>query len=876
MKFTLYKHYRIINIQITFQLNLSIMLKTKNGSIIPLKSVNCYVDIKENVAAMIYDQHFVNEDNNPIEAIYVFPVPTEASVFSFEAKLDDGNVIVGICKEKEEAKKEYNQAINTGNTAYYMDRDDGNSFRICIGNLAPLTGVQIKIKLVCELDNEDDYRKIRLNIPTSMGTKYTPSYYYNSSAFTSSVTNPSKVDRKPYMMNIIGDIIMGSKLVSIDSKTHKIKLSNMETHSAHFEIQHLEELNCDVVLIIERELSITSAFTQELTTLKNSVLRYCTAINIVPDFSKLPKVNVNNCNYVLCLDVSGSMRGKSIEVCKEASQQFVTCIPNGASFQLFTFNSSFEEFKSDKKDIMEKKQDASKWIDKIYASGGTELLPVLKNIYSNVDKNKNTVLIILSDGEISNTSDVFRLVKSNPNVSVFSVGIGNNVSQNLIKGLAKHGNGYAAFIGEGDKDTGKIVRSQLQKAQDTLHKHQNNYKIDVDVMGGHSQNVPSTFAPIYEHVDNIMYVFSEFEPSVIRYTTYEETTDNDTNNNIEHRIEHVQTIVPIKLENYEFTLHRIAGIKRINELSAQEKSETEKSEADKPKVNITTDNNIKQEIISISTDLNVLSNYTAFIGVENKVNKVKGDMILHEVPLQIAKGEKYYDSVDSLRSINCPVISYGNVSVPKQLSRACYSARSVISGSPSPTIKNDWFETSETIDIKNRHLININKPIGVNTVGSTHKNVTYDISSDNYDNYNDIPDATMRNNHEISTYTSSIVLNIRQPPVGRSAHGGLRYGELERDAFNNVFKNESLKQLSVFIIDKPLHGLNLSGTLTSKQNESLLNRIFMIYGLNMNVPSLRVADIITISGEQETLVNGFYKIINLGSNDEPWVLQLVQ
>lgn len=39
----------------------------------------------------------------------------------------------------------------------------------------------------------------------------------------------------------------------------------------------------------------------------------------------------------------------------------------------------------------------------------------------------------------------------------------------------------------------------------------------------------------------------------------------------------------------------------------------------------------------------------------------------------------------------------------------------------------DWFETIETVDVKNSHLINIYRPIGVNTIGSTHKNSTYDI-----------------------------------------------------------------------------------------------------------------------------------------------------
>lgn len=39
----------------------------------------------------------------------------------------------------------------------------------------------------------------------------------------------------------------------------------------------------------------------------------------------------------------------------------------------------------------------------------------------------------------------------------------------------------------------------------------------------------------------------------------------------------------------------------------------------------------------------------------------------------------------------------------------------------------DWFETIETVDVKNSHLINVYRPIGANTIGSTHKNAIYDI-----------------------------------------------------------------------------------------------------------------------------------------------------
>ncbi len=43
-------------------------------------------------------------------------------------------------------------------------------------------------------------------------------------------------------------------------------------------------------------------------------------------------------------------------------------------------------------------------------------------------------------------------------------------------------------------------------------------------------------------------------------------------------------------------------------------------------------------------------------------------------------------------------------------------------------VNDDWFEVQpEPISVKNRHLINITKPIGINTIGTSLKNASHDI-----------------------------------------------------------------------------------------------------------------------------------------------------
>ena len=48
-------------------------------------------------------------------------------------------------------------------------------------------------------------------------------------------------------------------------------------------------------------------------------------------------------------------------------------------------------------------------------------------------------------------------------------------------------------------------------------------------------------------------------------------------------------------------------------------------------------------------------------------------------------------------------------------------------------VNEDWFDNvPEPISVKNRHLINISKQVGVTTIGSSHKNATHDIRGDEY------------------------------------------------------------------------------------------------------------------------------------------------
>ena len=60
----------------------------------------------------------------------MFPLDDHAAVCGFEAFINDKHVI-GVVKEKEEAKQEYRQAVAAGHGAYLMN-EEAHVSRLCL------------------------------------------------------------------------------------------------------------------------------------------------------------------------------------------------------------------------------------------------------------------------------------------------------------------------------------------------------------------------------------------------------------------------------------------------------------------------------------------------------------------------------------------------------------------------------------------------------------------------------------------------------------------------------------------------------------------------------------------------------------------------
>lgn len=883
-------------------------LYSTEGIPIPLKSQIVDIKIVNQFADFIIDHHYLNDSDKMIETEFVFPVPAESSVYHLEAV----DKITCIMKEKKEAKEEYEEAVNQGFTACHMEQQQGDTLTLSIGNIGPMETLNIKIKYLIELKTEEDYLKLRMNFPVTLMPKYTPvstsgSKQQNKEPVITSLT----INEKPFNMSITGSIKMDYGIKSIDSKTHHIKLTDVNENEKKFEINDLDKLDQDIILTIERKCTKSYALIEEFDKPFDEKYRYCTVMNLIPCYKDMEPIEQEKLHYVIILDSSGSMGGNDIEICKQAAQNFVAMIPISSSFDVYEFNTSFTQFNDNSSNMNQRKLKASEWITKITAGGGTCILPVFKHAYDKLDEiGKIGVIIFLSDGGVTNTEEILEFVKNKPMHSILPIGIGQNVSQNLIQGLATHGNGYAEFIGSGDHQIIDKVRAQLRRSRDILRKYQNDYKIQLDTLDSEYQIVPKKLPILYDRQDNLVFAFSEFPVTEIRYI--EKINGSDR----------IQTLVPEDIGRDRGSMyHRISGSKLIDHL-------TDAAEATN-----TNESTRMKQVIDLSMCFNILSKYTAFIGVREENNK-QTDKPLHvEIPLQLSTGHHNINPTQSTQ--------------PKYI-RAVRSKKGYCGGQSAR---------------RESRL----SGIGVNTISSMRKNATHDlrgqvqvpqfvispwtsgqridragnVSGEKHQfhavNWSDIPDPTTRNVHgtvndlraiccpklNCPIFTGSTkdsdwrprienaplfspligAKNIYADPVrteefesryvperrkelafqqvtvtpgldiGYNMIGKQGYHDMYRVVpnANDKYSEEPIRKAKIVITQNMSGYLKLHGGLLTSITNNDINDYLSVDALT----KLIQGDVISLTNESDPDNNGLYEIIEVGSKNQPWVLQKV-
>ncbi|XP_037045008.1 von Willebrand factor A domain-containing protein 5A-like [Bradysia coprophila] len=666
---------------------------------IPLISVDVSASVIHAVAQVEITQKYVNKEERPIEAIYYFPMNPDGAVTNFQAELD-GRVIKGTVKPREEAERAYNKAVTENTTAFLGEEIKADIFKLRIGFLKPEAEVKIIIEYITEVKNEPGSDNIRFYVPTTIAPRYVSAKETDDGAIA--IRNMKFSLTSPAPLSISVTISMQGGIKSIESPTHNVRVEKLKRISEddvwHKTVVELSgkttDMDRDFVLNIVPEESHTPRLYSE----KNGNGSTVVMVYLIPSF----KLDEQKTELIFVVDRSMSMMGDSISLAKKALLLFLHSMPADCYFNVMGFGSTFEllfqaSVKYDDESLKRAKAHAK---DLRADLGGTEILEPLKRLYDMSGRDGYLKQIfILTDGAVSNTQEIFGIVKANAHkVRVFTLGIGDAASHSLVEGVAKAGGGTSAFVTYNETMEKKILnqlKNSLQPSLTDIEVEWEGLPADpvqvkkiaplnkTKTLVGYNKPVESASAkaiskfkqspkripPVYDGSQMLVFgLFGNESPTSALITA--QSPDGPLTVRVEHSLSSNAGDTSI--------LHRLAAIKLIRELeievSAVRFNYDSKEEEE----------NLKQEIIEIGCQNGLASMYTSFFASDVKKDKFSTDIWVIEtrhVPTQFAHGWQGGCSLNSIGSSDIqrfmPVTPQRRYLTPAVTSNDCYTSMSL-------------------------------------------------------------------------------------------------------------------------------------------------------------------------------------------------------
>ncbi len=379
------------------------------------------------------EQMYKNNTKEVLEVGYTFPIVETATVVGFEIKVGD-KILKGKCKEKGEAKREYQQNTVKGNSAYMMEQETGNIFKISVGKIDKDEEVTVKIQYIDKFEIIDN--QIEILIPTLVTPRY-----------KSNVTNKLIYGKTNYTVDFTINIDKILNVENINCPSHKINIIDEKNIKVeNYDLS--KDFKLDIKL--KNELSSRAIISKTRDGKDMLYLSFMSEIDDVYEDSEK--------EYLFLIDISGSMMGVKLEETKRAVIECLKQLDEGDKFNIIAFDHEFEVMSAHAIEYNEKNmQEAARYINNLRAAGGTEILnPIKFALYENTEK----VILLFTDGQVGNEKQIIDFVKEHgKNSRIFPFGIDSNVNSYFIKQLAEAGNGKAELIQPNEKIDDKIIRT---------------------------------------------------------------------------------------------------------------------------------------------------------------------------------------------------------------------------------------------------------------------------------------------------------------------------------------------------------------------------------------------------------------------------------
>lgn len=598
--------------------------KDLQGASFPLTHVAAEVQIVGIIADVTIRQVYQNKSTQTLEAIYVFPASTKAAVYAMQMQVGKERIQAKI-KEKQEARNTYEQAKTAGKTTSLLEQDRANIFKMSVGNILPQDSIVVELRYT-ELitPNEGEYA---FSLPTVVGPRYKS--VYDEPAANNSSTNLQKddyqkADTKPtYTYSFSMRVAAGVPVENLYSPSHKIITAPKENGEQHVLLADEKQGNKDIVV----RYSLRGAQMQQgLLAYQEDGEKFFLYMAQPP--KRQVAVEPTPREYIFVVDISGSMHGFPLEVSKKLISNLLKGLKPTDKFNILFFAGGSQTLhESSVEASPENIEKAQKMLTNIIGSGGTEILPAVERALAFPRKEGFArSFVILTDGYIGVEKKVFQLIRNSlGDANFFSFGIGSAVNRLLIEGMAFVGNSEPTIV---------LNESEAEKAAQKFHQYINNpiltdIKINFGEMQVYDQE-PARFPDLF--AEKPVIVFGKYKGELKGEITLSGRQGGKA-------IEQKQDIAKTKPKNKNQAIRYLWArerIKLIGDYNLNGYDNRRYTSRDSTEI---------KEITRLGLQYNLLTDYTSFVAVYDKVrnSEAQKDTTITQ-PLPLPEGMSDFDA----------------------------------------------------------------------------------------------------------------------------------------------------------------------------------------------------------------------------------------
>jgi Ca-activated chloride channel family protein len=431
-------------------------LRTKRGNL-PLESIDVHTRITGLASHTELTQGFRNTHDEPLEATYVFPLPPRAAVTAMRMEAD-GRVVEGVLKERGEARASYDQAIREGKRASIAEEERPGVFTMRVGNIVPGERVTVHLTLAGALSYEDGEATFRF--PLVVAPRYIPGAPLDGEQVgdgtapdTDAVPDASRISPpvllpgfpNPVRLSLDVEVdTAGLPLAGVRSTLHATATEDTP-NGMRISLHPGERADRDFLLRLR--LGDENAVSTSLAVLPDEDSSDGAgggggtfALTVLPPAVEPVR---RGRDVVLVLDRSGSMGGWKMVAARRAAARIVDTLGGEDRFAVLAFDFHTETPPGLPETLAEatdrNRFRAVEFLSGLNARGGTEMLSPLRRatdlLHDTADRER--VLVLVTDGQIGNEDQILsELAPKLSGVRVHTVGIDRAVNEGFLQRLA--------------------------------------------------------------------------------------------------------------------------------------------------------------------------------------------------------------------------------------------------------------------------------------------------------------------------------------------------------------------------------------------------------------------------------------------------------